>query len=82
VGVVLVGKENYHERSRQIKHTLTFNEPWNGICEGEGGNALEKPMYDKDLAILENKNIKSYSLIVASINEEVSCYISPFPNSF
>jgi len=34
-----------------IKHTLTFSELWKGFCEGEGGNPLEKPTSDRELAL-------------------------------
>jgi len=82
VGVVLIGKENYPEWSWKIKHTVIFNELLNGVCEGEGDNAPEKPTLDKELAIWENKNNKDYSLISLSINKEVSFHISPFSNYF
>lgn len=82
VGVVLTRKENYPEWSRKIKHTLTFNELWKGVCVGEGDNESEKPTSDKEFAIWENKNSKAYALIATSVNEEVSRHISPFSNAF
>lgn len=36
VGVVLFGKENYHEWSRKIKHTLIYNELWGGVVWERG----------------------------------------------
>lgn len=81
-GVVLSRKENYHEWSRKIKHTLIFNELWKGICEGEGDNAPEKPTSNKELSICKNKNNKAYALITTSINEDVSRHIYPFSNDF
>ena len=51
VGVVLSGKENYQERSGNIKHTLIFNDMWDGIFEREDDVAHEKPTVNKELAI-------------------------------
>jgi len=82
VGVVLKGKENYNEWYRKIKHTLISNEFWNGICEGEGDNAPKNPTWGKEISIWENKNSKAYALIAMLVNEEVSCYISPFSNAY
>ena len=33
IGVILSGKENYHEWFRKVKYTLSFNDTWDGICE-------------------------------------------------
>ena len=82
VGFVLSGKEKYPEWSQKINNTLIFNELWRGICEGEGDLPPAKPTSDKEIAIWENKNCKAYALIVASINEEASCHITPFSNSY
>lgn len=78
MGVVFTRKENYPEWSRKIIHTHIFNELWKGVCKGEGDNAPEKPTSNKELAISENKNSKAYTLITASVNEEVSRHIPPF----
>ena len=78
VGVVLTDKENYPEWSQKIKHTLIFNELWKGVCVGEVDNELVKPTSDKMFIIWENKNNKTYALIIASVNEEASHHISPF----
>ena len=78
VGVVLSGKENYREWSRKIKHTLIFNELCKGICEGEDDIPPAKPSSDTKIAIWENKNCKTYALIAASVNQEVSRHITPF----
>ena len=82
VGIVLNGKENCLEWSRMIKNTLIFNELWKGVCVGDGDKEPEQPTSDKELVIWENKNIKAYALIVASVNEEVSRHISPFSTTF
>eukprot|EP00253_Pinus_taeda_P008830 PITA_08830 len=71
VGVVLISKENYSEWSRKIKHTLIFNELWNRLCVGNRDKEPEQPTSSKEFAIWENKNNKSYALIVASLNEEL-----------
>eukprot|EP00253_Pinus_taeda_P021152 PITA_21152 len=82
VGIVLTGKENYPEWSRKIQHTLIFNELWKGVCIGEGDEAPVQPTSDKELAIWENKNNKTYALIATSVSEEVSRHILPFSNAF
>eukprot|EP00253_Pinus_taeda_P016613 PITA_16613 len=82
VGIVLTRKENYPEWSRMIKHTLIFNELWKGVCVGEGDNDPVQPPSDKELVIWENKNSKAYALIAASVNEEVSRYISSYSTTF
>jgi len=82
VEVVLLGKENYPEWSRKIKHTLISNELWKGVYVGEGDNELAKPTSAKEIAIQDHKNNKAYALIVESINEEASHHISPFSNDF
>eukprot|EP00253_Pinus_taeda_P014442 PITA_14442 len=61
-----------------IKHTLIFNELWKGVCVGEGDNDPVQRTSDKELVIWENKNIKAYALIAASVNEEVSHHISSY----
>ena len=40
VGVILFGKENYHEWFCKVKNTLIFNDMWDGICEN--GNFEDK----------------------------------------
>ena len=82
VGVVLSSKENYPEWSRKIKHTLIFYDLQKGIFEGDRENPPGKPTTDKEIAIWDNKNIKAYALIEASIYEEVSLYITPFSNAY
>lgn len=82
VGIVLTGKENYPEWSQMIKHTLIFNELWKGVCVGEADNDPVQPTSDKELVICENKNSKVYALIAASVNEELSCYISSYSSTF
>jgi len=82
IGVVLSRKVNYPESSRKIKYTLIFTEFWKGVCAGEGENEPIKPTLDKEISIWENKNSKSYTLIAAFVNEEVSRHISQFSNSF
>jgi hypothetical protein len=80
VDVVLSGKENYLEWLRKIEHTLIFNDFWDGICDGD--IAPTKPTIDKELAIWTNKDKKTYALIVASVNEEVSRHIKSIQNSW
>jgi hypothetical protein len=80
VGVVLSGKENYLEWSRKIKHTLIFNDLWDGICDGD--TSPTKPTIDKELAIWMNKDKKAYALIVASVSEEVSHHIKSIKYSW
>jgi hypothetical protein len=41
LGMVLTGKENYPEWYKNIKHTLIFNDLWNGICEATTANEEE-----------------------------------------
>jgi len=82
VGIVLTGKENYPEWSRMVKHTLIYNDLWNGVCVGEEDKDPVQPTSDKELAIWENKNNKAYALIAASVNEEVSCHISSYSTAF
>ena len=52
------------------------------MCVREGDNDPVQPTSDKELVIWENKNSKSYALIVASVNEEVSCHISSYSTTF
>lgn len=80
MGLFIAKKKSYHGWSEKMKHTLIFNELWKGICEGEGDNALENPTLDKELVILENKNIKAYALIVELVNEKVIHHIYQFSN--
>eukprot|EP00253_Pinus_taeda_P028900 PITA_28900 len=82
VGIVLIGKENYADWSRMIQHTLIFNELWKGVCVGEGDSDPVQPTSDKELAIWENKNNKSYALIAASVNKEVTHHISSYSTAF
>lgn len=82
MGEVLSGKENYHDWSRKIKHTLIFYELWKGICEREGDNVPKNPTSDKEISIWENNNNKAYALVAMSVNEEVSHHIFPFSNTF
>jgi len=35
VGVVLTDTENYAGWLRKLKSTITFNDLWDGVCEGE-----------------------------------------------
>ena len=35
VGVIMFGKENYHEWFHKVKNTLIFNDTRVGICENE-----------------------------------------------
>ena len=51
VGVLLVGKDKYPELLRKIKHTLIFNDMWDGICEREDDIAHKKATTNKELAI-------------------------------
>jgi len=72
IDIMFTGKENYKESSRNIRHTLIFNELWKGICEREDDNAPTKPTLNKELAIWENGDNKDYALINAFVSEEVS----------
>ena len=69
MGIVLIGKENYPQWSRMIKHTLIFNELWKRVCVGDGDNEPVQPTSNKELIIWENKNGKTYALITSSVNE-------------
>jgi len=80
VGVVLNGKENYLEWSRKIEHTLIFNDLSDDIFDGDTKST--KPTTYKELAIWMNKDKKSYALIVASVNEEVSYHIRSIKDSW
>jgi SH3-like domain-containing protein len=75
-----VAKINYLEWSRKIKHTLIFNDLWDGICDGD--TSPIKPTVDKELAIWMNKDKKAYALIVASVSEEVSHHIKSIKDSW
>ena len=35
IGIVLSGKENYHEWFRKVKNTLIFNDLWDDVCESK-----------------------------------------------
>ena len=72
VWVILIGKEDYPKWFRKIKHTLIFNDLWDGICEGENDSEPAHPTGDKELAIWKNKDKKAYALIATSVSEEVS----------
>ena len=76
IGVVLSGKENYQEWFRKVKNTLIFNDLWDGFCDGEGENAPMQLDDQKQLAIWKSKDKKAFSLISASVSEEVSRYIT------
>jgi hypothetical protein len=82
VGVVLTDKENYLEWSRKIKHTLIFNNLWDGICEGEVDGRPIIPTTNKELAIWKNKDKKAYALIVVMVSEEVSHHIISTKDSY
>ena len=43
VVVISMSKENYPKWLRKIKHTLIFNDLWDGIYEGENENDPIKP---------------------------------------
>ena len=64
IGVVLSGKEKYQEWLRKIKHTLIFNDLWDGICEGEGDVAHEEPKINKEFSIWKNIDRNAYALNV------------------
>ena len=49
--MLLIGKDNYLELLRKSKHTLIFNDMWDGIFEREDDVAHEKPTANKELAI-------------------------------
>lgn len=61
---------------------LFFNKLWKGVCEGEGDNAPTNTTSYKELAIWNNKDNKSYALIVASISEELIFHVITLKNSF
>eukprot|EP00253_Pinus_taeda_P008959 PITA_08959 len=82
IGIVLTGKENYPDWSRMVQHTLIFNELWKGVCVGEGDSDPEKPTSDKELAIWENKNSKTYALIATSVNKEVIRHLTTCSTAF
>ena len=82
VRVVLIGKQNYLEWFRKIKHTLIFNHLWHGICEGENQSETTQPTRDKEVAIWKNKDKKQHALIVASISEEVSYHLVSIKDSY
>ena len=85
VGVILSGKETYHEWFRKIKNTLIFNDMWDGICENENfegkkyGYAIDEvdksarlpPANTKEIALWKSKGKKVYALIISSGSEEV-----------
>jgi hypothetical protein len=74
IDVVLSDKENYPKWSRNIEHTLIFNDLWDHICDGD--TSPIKPIVDKELVIWTNTYKKEYPLIVVSVNEEVSRHIN------
>ena len=89
VGVILSGKENYHEWFRKVKNTLIFNDMWDEICENENLehkkdektiNEVDKsapvpPTNAKELALWKSKDKKAYDLIIAFVSEEVSRHL-------
>ena len=89
VEVILFGKENYHEWFCKVKNTLIFNDMWDGICENKNlehkkdGDAIYEvdksapvpPTNTKELALWKIKDKKAYSLIIASVTEEVSRHL-------
>ena len=83
VGIVLSGKENYHEWFRKVKNTLIFNDLWDDVCESKDENAdPEQPTDAKELIIWKGKDKKAYALIAASITEEVSRHIISCKSAF
>lgn len=70
---MLSGKETYLEWSRNIEHTLIFNDIWDGICDRD--TSPTKPMEHKEISIWINKDKKAYGLIIAFLSEEVSPHI-------
>jgi hypothetical protein len=64
VGVVLNGKENYSESSKNIENTLIFNYIWDGIDDGY--TSPIKPIVVKEIGIWMDKDKKAYALIIAS----------------
>jgi len=50
-GVVPTSKEKYQEWLRKVKHTLIFNDFWDGICEGQDDNEPTFPEENKEVAI-------------------------------
>ena len=83
VGIVLSGKENYHEWFRKVKNTLIFNDLWDDVCERKDDNVEpEQPTDAKELTIWKGKDKKAYALIVASITEEVGRHIISCKSEF
>ena len=82
-------KENYEGWFCKVKNTLIFNDMWDGICEnynledkkdGEVIDEVDKsapvpPTNDKELTLWKSKDKKAYSLIIASLSEEVSRHL-------
>jgi hypothetical protein len=48
---------------------------WDGICEGEVDGRPTIPTVDKELSIWNNKDKKSYVVIIAIVSEEVVCHM-------
>jgi len=70
-GVLLNRKENYQEWSRKLKSALVFNDFWE-FCEGRkdsDGNEIapKPPDNEKQCAIWDKKDNKSYALKIASV---------------
>jgi len=82
--------------SRKIKHTLIFNNLWDGICEGGKDNRQRKndnrqgdnhnrptiPTSYKECAIRNNKDKKTYVVITAIVSKEVSHHIVSINDSY
>ena len=72
-GIVLIDKDNYLEWSRNIKHTLIFNDLLDDICEGQVINGAidatittpKQPRADKELPIWKGRDKDIYALIVS-----------------
>jgi hypothetical protein len=82
VGVVLNAKENYPKWSKKIKHTIIFNNLWDGICEGQNGSRLTISTTHKEIFIWNNKYKKAYFIISKMVSEEVSCHIISIKDSY
>ena len=82
VCVVLIGKDNYLEWLRRIKHTFIFNNLWDGICEGDNGGEPTEPTTNEYIAMCKGEDKKSYAFIVATISEEVSHHIMSITYSY
>jgi len=86
VRVVPNGKENYQEWFRNLKSSLVFNDLWE-VCQGKNDSdgkeiSPQSPDNEKQHAIWETKDKKSYALKNASVTEEVSRYIISYGTTF